>query len=683
MIYNTVCPRNCYSSCGMQVKVENGKITDITAHPDNRATHMGVCLKGLSYINRAVAPNRIVEPLQYNAQSKHFEPISWDQALDTIASKIAKYKAESGPHSIFYYAASGMGGQLNSLATAFWKLVGGATTLYGNLCWPAGLEATRLTLGDNKHNAPWDLENAKLIVIWGKNPAETNVQEMVFIQNAIEKGAKVVVIDPRRTETADKADSLYLIRPGSDAALALAIAHVLINQQLIDLRFIEKYVHGFDAFKQLVKAWTPERAQEITHIPADEIIKLAQLIGSIKPMSLLAGYGMQRYSNGGQTLRALMALCALTGNIGKPGAGWRYANLQSYVFDAVKEPLNYYPTADASPFRRAVSIARLGEDMLKLHSPTLRMAWVERGNPLTQNPDTNKVKEAFEKLEFRVVVEEFMTDTAQAADIVLPAKNMFEQTDLVTSYWHPYIQLRQKVLDTAGQCKPESEIWYLLATKLGFSHDEIIKSIPAPGEKNTEAFLRAKLEKAGGLSWEALKEGPCLPKSHQEIAFEDLVFNTPSGKIELWSNEATTRWKTNELPSFEELEELKDDEIEAYPLFLLTPCTKNRIHSQFGNLPWIEALEPEPFAMIHPRDAADRGISQNSLMDVFNERGSIKVKANVTQGIKRGCISISNGWWNKSGGNPNILSNGRETDMGHGTAFHNNMVEVRKADFNQ
>jgi anaerobic selenocysteine-containing dehydrogenase len=667
----------------MQVKVENGKITDITAHPDNRATRSGVCLKGLSYIQRAVSPNRLVEPLQLNRATKRFEPISWDLALETIASKITKFKAESGAHSMFFYAASGMAGQLNSLSTAFWKLAGGATTLYGNLCWPAGLEATRLMLGENKHNAPWDLENAKLIVIWGKNPAETNIQEIMFIQNAIEKGAKVVVIDPRRTETAEKADTLYLIRPGSDAALALAIAHVLIKQQLIDLPFIQNHVLGFDSFKEYVKPWTPERAQAITHIPAGEIIELAQQIGRIKPMSLLAGYGMQRYSNGGQTLRALMALCALTGNIGKPGAGWRYANLQSYVFDAVKEPLNYYPTADASPFRRAVSIARLGEDMLKLHSPTLRMAWVERGNPLTQNPDTNKVKEAFEKLEFKVVVEEFMTDTAQAADIVLPAKNMFEQTDLVTSYWHPYIQLRQKVLDSSGQTKPESEIWYLLAKKLGFSHEQIIKTIPEPNEENTKAFLRLKLEKAGGIDWEALQSGPCLPKNHQEVAFEDLVFKTPSGKIELWSADAKKQWKVNELPSFDELEELNDEENEDYPLFLLSPCTKNRIHSQFGNLGWIETLDPEPFAQIHPSDAAERGISHNSLIEIFNERGIIKVKANVTQGIKRGCISISNGWWNASGGNPNFLSKGRETDMGHGTAFHNNMVEVRKADFNQ
>ena len=677
-IFSTVCPRNCYSSCSFKVHVNNGKIVNIDPHPQNLATPEGVCLKGLAYIERANSPDRITKPLRKNRETNKFEEISWDIALSEISERIKHFQKEYGNHSILYYAASGMSGLLNSFSQNFWEMIGGATTMYGNLCWPAGLEATRLTLGENKHNVPWDLENAELILLWGKNSAESNIQEMIPIMKAKEKGAKLIVIDPRRIPSAERADMLFQIKPGTDAALALGLANLLIQNKLIDINFINENVLGFEAFKKSVADYSPSMVAEITGIPAVHIYRLAEIIGTTKPMTLIPGFGMQRYSNGGQTVRTLLALSVLTGNIGKKGACWHYANLQSYVFDKVKEPESYYPDKNSNDkFRREISMAKLGEDMLKISNPKLKMAWVERGNPITQNPDTNKVLEAFRKLEYRVVVEQFMTDTAFEADIILPAKNMFEQTDIIGGYWNPYVQLKPKVVEPKNEVKPETEIYYLLAKKMGVSDEKIKSYLIEPGDEAVISFLKNKIKEFPELKWENLKKGPQIVNNHEEIAFADLKFNTPSGKIELYSKQATDIWGVEPLPTYSPLLESTTSN-KKFPLYFMSPNTKNRIHSQFNNLKIIKLFSPEPTVSIHPNDAKIRNVEDGDIVKVFNDRGNIKLKASLDFGIKESCVAVTNGWWIQDGASPNFLSKGRETDMGHGTAFHDNLVEIVK-----
>ncbi|RLD67972.1 MAG: hypothetical protein DRI95_03935 [Bacteroidetes bacterium] len=677
-IYSTACPRNCYSTCSFKVHVDDGKVVNIDPHSGNLATPEGVCLKGLAYIERANSPERITKPLLKNKETDQFEIISWEKAFSILSEKINHFQKEYGNHSILFYAASGMSGLLNLFSQKFWEMIGGATTMYGNLCWPAGLEATRLTLGENKHNVPWDLENARLIILWGKNSAESNIQEMIPIMKAKEKGAKLIVIDPRRTPSAERADMLVQIKPGTDAALALGIAHLLIQTGQIDTDFISKNVLGFEEFKKAVSYYTPTTVAEITGIPAVHIYRLAEIIGTTNPMTLIPGFGMQRYSNGGQTVRSLLALLVITGNIGKPGACWHYANLQSYVFDKVKEPESYYPTKKSSGvFRRAVSMAKLGDDMLKMADPELKMIWVERGNPVTQNPDTNTILKAFRKLEFRVVVDQFMTDTALEADIILPAKNMFEQTDIIGGYWNPYVQLKPKVVEPADEVKPETEIYYLLAKKLGYAEEEIKQYLIEPGEEAVENILKNKLKEFPELNWDDLKEGPQIAKNHQEIAFADLKFSTPSGKIELYSKQAQELWGVDLLPTYTPLAENNKTSPE-FPLYFMSPNTKNRIHSQFNNLKIIKLFSPQPIVNMHPDDAESRNISEGDMVKIFNDRGSVHVKARLDYGIKKSCVVLTNGWWIQDGGTPNFLSKGRETDMGYGTAFHDNMVEVVK-----
>jgi anaerobic selenocysteine-containing dehydrogenase len=679
----TACPRNCYSTCAMTVHVEGGRLIGIDAHPGNAATAMGPCLKGLSYIERVYSPDRVLHPLRRNARSGSFERISWDQSLDTIAERLLRYRRDPGPQSVLFYAGSGTKGLLNRVSAAFWRLYGGYTTTYGDLCWPAGLEATRLTLGKNAHNAPWDLANARLIILWGKNAAETNIHQMVFVDRALDAGGTLVVIDPRRTQSAERAALLIQPRPGTDAAIALAVAHRLIERDAVDRSFIERHVLGFDAFAEAVAGWPPERAASVADVPAEQIRRLADLLASVRPATICAGFGLQRFTNGGQTMRAMLALLAMTGNIGRPGAGWVYANLQSHVFDDVRDPVASFPPEQPDGVARvSISTALLGPSMLAQRDPPLRMAWVERGNPIPQNPQTGTVIEAFRALEFRVVVDQFLTDTTREADIVLPAKTMFEQSDVIGAYWHAYLQLKQKVIEPPGEVKPETEIYRLLAARFGMPEASDASVFPVT-DADVDAYLRRMLAPFPGVTLERLAEGPVLAPGHEEIAFADFAFSTPSGRIELESQEAQRRWGVERVPSYAEPREATrrpDPALRPFPLQLLTPNTKNRIHSQFGNLRTIRQFDTSPVVTIGPADAAARGIRDGMRVRVFNGRGSLTLGARIDHGLKAGCVCITNGWWIGDGAAVNLLSPACETDMGYGAAFHENRVQVEAAD---
>jgi anaerobic selenocysteine-containing dehydrogenase len=673
--YVTACPRNCYSTCTFRVQVENNKIRRILPYSGNLATPEGPCIKGLSYIERTHSPERIIHPLLKTKEGK-FKQITIDEALALIGNKLDITRQKYGPKSILWYKGSGMSGLTNEIGSAFWKAFGGPTTTYGNLCWPAGLEAVRLTLGAVKHNVPWDIENAKTIIIWGKNPAETNIQEIAFIAKAKEKGCRIIVIDPIRTPTVDKADIFFSPKPGTDAALALALAWVLVKNDLINAQFIEKYVKGYDEFRQSLQI-SPDEAEKITGIPVKSIFDLAEIIGKEGPVTILPGYGLQRHLNGGQTIRSILCLSILTGNIGKPGSGFNYANLQSYIYDNPKEPLSYYPDPEKDfPFRRTISMAKLGSDMLNTTDPGLRLAWIERGNPLLQSPDTNSVKKAFSGLEFKVVVEQFMTDTALIADIILPAKDMFEQSDIIGSYWSPYVQFKPKIIQSPGEVTPESEIYFHLAKMLNI--DVSLNKIPEPGNENIEVWLAERISGNPVLKLEDLRKGPVLAPGLEQIAFEDLKFETPSGKIELFSSESKTRWRISPLPEYIPCVFPSEDQV--FPLVFLTPNTGSRIHSQFGNLDIIKQTVPEPGAGISPADASKRNISTGHKIRIFNNTGEIISIARISNRVPEGSVVLPNGIWLNEGGGGNLLIAGKETDMGFGAAFHDNRVEIERVE---
>jgi anaerobic selenocysteine-containing dehydrogenase len=663
----------------MRVTVEEGRLRLLESHSENRATSEGLCLKGQSYIERVYSADRVLYPFR-RVTDGSFERISWEVALGVIAERLGAIRDQYGPQSVLFYAGSGTKGLMNDVALDFWRLFGGCTTTYGDLCWPAGLEATRLTLGDNRHSAPEDLANANLILFWGKNPAETNIHQMRFVEQALDRGARLIVIDPRRTQTAEASELLVQVKPGTDGALALAVAQVLIRDGAIDRDFIAQHVHGFEEFAQMVQEYPPDRVATITDVPETVIERLAETIGQVRPVSLCSGFGMQRYTNSGQTMRALIALLAITGNLGQPGAGWIYANLQSHIFHSMKDPLALFPPSeDSGPVRVSVSTALLGQHILEQRDPPLKAAWIERGNPVTQNPDTHQVLEALRSLEFRVVVDQFMTDTALEADIVLPAKTFFEQTDVIGAYWHSYIQIKDKLIEPPGEVKPESEIYYHLGVAMGLDEAALAASVPEPSDAAVEAYLERRLEPFPELDLERLRQGPVLARGTETVAWAGLQFPTPSGKVELLSEEAETRWGLAQLPSFSQPKEApgRKESVETrFPLHLLTPNTKDRIHSQFNNLPSIRKLNPKTLVHIHPEDARARGIQNGSRVRLFNERGSVELEAQLDYGLKPGCVSVTNGWWLSEGGGISQLSAARETDMAHGAAYHDNAVEV-------
>ncbi len=660
----------------MKVRVENGRLLAIDPHPGNRATPEGPCLKGLSYLERVYSPERILHPQRRKPKGGH-ERISWEDALDLLAERLVRVRDTHGPQAVFYYAASGTKGLLNGCGLAFWRAFGGCTTTYGDLCWPAGLEATRLTLGDNRNSAPWDIAQARLIVMWGKNAAETNLHQMRFIDQALERGATFVVVDPRRTQSAERAHQLVQPRPGTDGALALGLAHLIIQDDLVDHDFIEAHVLGYEAFAGSVEPWTPVRTAEVTGVPEAHLRRLAQDLGRVKPATICVGFGMQRYTNAGQTVRAILALLAITGNLGRPGAGWVYANLATQIFGSVKDPLDCYPPEiPEGAVRVSISTARLGRDMLAQGNPPLAFAWVERGNPLSQNPETHRVLEAFRRLDFRVAVDERLTDTALEADLVLPSKSLFEQSDVIGAYWHGYLQLRQKVIDPPGEVKPETEIYRALGLRLGMAPDLLDGILPRLGEE--EAWLQARLDPFG-ITLDQLREGPVLAPGSEEVAFADGRFTTPSGRIELHSEEAARRWGVDPLPSYSEPLESAASGKGRFPLQLLTPNTKNGIHSQFLSLDVIRPFEPEPVAVLGPEDAARRELRPRDRVRIHNDRGELHLPLRIDLGLRPGVVVVVNGWQRASGGGVNVLSEGRETDMGHGAAFHDNLVEVEKA----
>jgi len=671
----TVCPRNCYSTCSFRVFVENGKAVRILPYEGNLATPEGPCIKGLSYLEREFSPSRIIHPLKHNGRGG-FERISMTEALEIISEKLLKVREQYGPWSVLLYKGSGSSGLSNDITSLFWKLYGGATTTYGNLCWPAGLEAVRLTLGEVKHNVPWDMAEAQLIIMWGKNPAETNVQEMIHIDRALKKGARLVVIDPRRTPTADKADMLIRPLPGTDAALALTVAKVLVERQLTDDRFIRDHVSGYDLFVKSLNI-SPQDAEKITGVPAQAITDLAVMIGQTEKVTFVAGYGLQRYSNGGQTIRSILSIPVITGKIGRSGCGFNFANLQGYIYDAEKEPDSYYPDAvNDLPFRRTISMAKFAGGFNKLTSPGIKVAWIERGNPVTQLPDSTGVRKALESVPFKVVVDQFMTDTAMMADIILPAKGLFEQSDIVSSYWNPYVQFKPKVTEPPGEVMPESEIYYRLAETMRLC-DNIPNPIPEPGNENFEKWLARRISKYNSITLDDLRKGPVLPAEVEETAYKDLKFPTQSGKIELFSESSAKKWGVNPLPSYVPLEDSEDKKL---PFRLMTPNIASRIHSQFGNLDVIKSLIEPPAWEISVSDARRLGIKSGDRIRISNSRGEVTGKVRVTTRVRRGSLVFPNGVWIEEGGGVNALIEPAETDMGYGAAFHNTGVNVEKAD---
>jgi anaerobic selenocysteine-containing dehydrogenase len=648
----------------MLVTVRNDRIVRIEGDPLNPVTAGKVCLKGISYARRVATKDRLETPLR-RRPGGGFEAVSWDAALDDIAERLRKIRSESGPLSVLFYEGSGSHGALSALSDAFWNPFGGPTRAHGDLCWPAGLEATRLTYGDNLHNHPRLTRESRFILLWGHNPAETNIHQMRLILEAQEGGAAIAVIDPRSTDTSDAADYHLQPRPGTDAALALGFAHAIVDAGLHDTRFLAQSAFGFDSYLQRVREYPLDRVAEITGLEAGAIRDVALTYARAHPALLIAGFGLQRHRNAGQTVRAAALLPALTGNVGKAGGGWQYANLASHRLQA--PPLPPRPRGPT----RSFPTSRLGREIIESADPEIRAAWFEKANPASQHPRTAAVVEGLGGLDLVVVVDQFLTKTARCAHYVLPAKSMFEQEDLVTAYWHPYLQFRARVMEPPPGVKTETEIWQLLCERFGFDTDFLTR--------HPREILRSMLPAGQEDLLERLERGPVDPSGKSDVAFEDGRFPTPSGKIEFESEQAGRLWGVDPLPAYLPLEEGHESQaVRRYPLQLLTCKTRERIHSQFGNLDWIRDVERPRRLDINPADARARNLVDGDRARVWNERGSVCLHIHVDPGIRPGVVHVIEGCCGLDDPEVNRLIGDGVTDMNHGAVFYECLVEVEK-----
>jgi anaerobic selenocysteine-containing dehydrogenase len=662
----TVCPRNCYCTCGMLVSLdEHDRIIGIDGDPDNPATAGHVCLKGLSYARRVTSPDRILTPLRRRPTGSGFDPVTWEQALDEIVARLLAVRDAHGPMAALYYEGSGSHGALGGLSMAFWRQFGGCTTTFGDLCWPAGLEATRLTYGANVHNHPRLTTDSRFILIWGHNPAETNVHQWRLILDAQAKGATVAVIDPRSTDSTDAADVHLQPRPGTDAALALGMARVIVEEALHDRAFLAAHAHGFDAYRRRLLDYPLDRVAGVTGLDPDAIRALALAYARTSPALLIAGFGLQRHRRAGQTMRAVALLPALTGNVGVAGGGWQYANLASHCLRAL--PLPPEPAG-----MRAIPVSQIARHLETLDAPPIRTAWIERGNPATQNPAAHRLRRALARLDLVVVVDQFMTPTAELAHVVLPAKTLFEEEDLVTAYWHPYLQWRAKILDPPGGVKPETEIWRDLCDRCGFD----ASYFPA----DRRSFLRGLLPSGHESAIDELPLRGLDLSGCGDVAFAERRFPTPSGKVEFECGEATARWGVDGVPDYAPLDEGCDAPARIrFPLQFLSCKSRDRIHSQFGNLDWVRDIERPHVLDIHPEDARPRGIVDGARAAVWNDRGRIEATARLTAGIRPGVVHVLEGWCHDGDPDVNVLTDEGITDMNHGATFYECLVEVAPA----
>ncbi|MBA7541648.1 Dimethyl sulfoxide reductase DmsA [subsurface metagenome] len=614
-------------------------------------------------------PERLLYPLQRIGKrgKGEFKRISWEQALDTIYEKLKNLREQYGPESVLYYNRFANLGVMKNCAHGFWYQFGGFTSTYGGLCDSAAQEAINLTYGEVKHNRISDIENARLIILWGSNPAYSNIHLMHHINKAVDKGAKLITIDIRENESGAKSHLYLNPRPGTDGCLALGIANQLIENNIIDDNFIDQHTFGFAEFKELVKDYPLDKVSDTTEIPLHKIKSIINYIKESPEYTLVCGMGVQRYTNAGQTVRAISLLPALTGSIGKKGCGFYFSDSQAPELD--------WPFSPEKPnrIRNSIPVAKLASELDNQVNPPIKAMWIEQANPMTSNPNINLLAQAMNKLDLIVIADLFLTDTARMADIILPATSMFEYCDLITGYGHSYIQLQQKLIEPPGECKHESEIYRFLGKKFGFNLDYL-------PENNLDTIEKIIGSSNLNVDIDELKEKPYLHHSYQEIAFGDLKFNTSTQKIEFFSQRTRDRWGEDPLPAYSEPVENKytsPNIYSKYPLSLISSHAHNKMNSQFSDM---SILKEEPFVWINPRDAAIRGINENDKVRIYNERGSLILKAILTKKVTPGIAHIFFGWWDGvHQANINKLIRDYISDIGYGTAFHNCLVEIQKA----
>lgn len=649
------CPLDCFDACSMIATINEGKVIKIEGDKDHPFTQGFVCKKGKKHLERLYHPNRILSPKK-KYKGKWID-ISYEEAIDEISEKLINIKKEYGPKAVLHFYDSGYGGLSKTVDKMFFNYYGGATVHTGSLCWGAGIEAQKLDFGDNKSHAPEDLVNSKTIIIWGRNPADTNIHLMKYLTEAKKNGSYIYLIDPIKTNTAKIASEHISIKPSTDGALALGLANYIINQNLIDEDFIKKHVNGYDEYKEYVKGFTLEHTERITGINKEKIKELAENYSKNKPSSIIIGYGLQRYKNGGNNVRSIDALGALTGNIGIEGGGINYSNklIAEYIGGEVKKSEDYVKS------RRTYSQTKLAEYIMNANNPPVKCLFITKSNPLVQVPNINKTIEAFNMVDFKVVIDIFMTDTAEYADIVLPATNILEEEDFIyTSMFSPYLNYSNRVINPLNGIIGEYDFFRMLAKNMELRE--------YPDIERDEFFKRAlkPLMEKFNVSYEYLKEKSFTIKG-RNIPWKDKKFTTSSGKYELYSKKAKNQGLTP-IPIYIQ----SGNEEKDYNLRLITPHFKDSLHSQH-----FAFEENIPTVYMSENTLNKNKIKADEKIKIKSKYGVLEARLKVSPDIGDDTIMIYEGWWHKSG-SVNFLTPDAISDIGEQAAYYECFCKIER-----
>ena len=667
----------------MLVTVRDGVAVDVRGDPDHPTTHGALCTKVSRYLERTYHPDRLLHPLRRAGPkgSGQFERVSWDTALTDIAARLGAIAAED-PQAIVPYSYAGTMGcvQGESMAARlFHKL--GASRLDRTICSAAGEAGLQLVIGARLGMDVEQFEHSRLIVIWGSNSITSNLHFWTFAQRAKRNGARLVCIDPWRNATAEKCHEHLQLRPGTDAALAYALMHELVANDWIDRDYLARYTVGFDALAARAAEWPPERAAAVCDVPAEQIRQLARDYGTTAPAAIRLNYGMQRVRGGGNAVRAIACLPALTG-------AWRHAAggllLSSSSHFAVDGAALERPDLLAGRHPRSINMATIGDDLLRDASPAFgpRIAAlvVYNSNPLAVAPEGDKVRRGFARDDlFTVVVEQFQTDTADYADYVLPATTQLEHLDVLKSYGHRYWLANAPAIAPLGEARPNSRIFAELAHRMGFTD---------PCFSESDADLAAQAIAAdprnAGIDFDALRERGWIKLATPAAPFAHGGFPTPSGRCEFWSQSEADAGR-DPLPEVllpYESAGTTPELAARYPLAMISPPARNFLNSSFVNVASLRASEGEPLLFIHPDDAAARGIVDADMVRSFNDRGTCLCRARISDRTRPGQVVALGVWWRKlspGGTNVNQLTHQRLTDLGAGPCFYDCLVDVAPA----
>jgi len=677
----SVCPHDCPSCCSLVVTVSDGRLTSVTGNPDHPFTRGVICGKVREYAERVHSPLRVLTPLRRVGPKGRAElaPISWDEAIATIADRWRAIIAREGAEAILPFSYAGSMGQVQYHAghPLFHAL--GASRLDRSICVTTAYAGWRVTVGAITGNDSEQMVGADLVVLWGVNASYSTINVMTLVKQARARGAHVIAIDPYRTPTAQQADEHLMVRPGTDAALALAVMHVLVAEGRVDRDYVERATLGFDRLSEHLRAYTPEAVAPIVGLDADTIVRFARRYGATPRTFIRIGIGLSRHDNGAMTCRTLACLPALTGAYADPHGGALLSTGGAYGFDySVLERPDLMPT----PAPRIINMIQLGRALTDpTLTPPVRSLYVYSSNPAAVCPDQTLVLRGLAREDlFTVVHEQVLTDTAHYADIVLPATTSMEHLDLYRSFGQLTLQLARPALAPQGEAKSNWETSGLLARAMGVAETHYAKG----DEGLIREFLAKGDTSVRGVTWEQLdRDGWVrvnLPRPYMPFANGA---PTPSGKVEFYS-----AWMERQglpaLPTYVPLAEGPDNRelVARFPLQCIVPPNRFFLNSSFSQSELLRRRQGAATAMLAAGDAAARGIRDGDSIRVESPRGAARFTARITDATRPGVVVIEGIWWHRfspDGLGVNVLTSDRVADLGGGPAFHSNLVQVSKA----